>query len=120
MRINWLRITAVLVMGNAHAEPRDDAAWIEAARARYSIPGVSIAIVQRDRPVQFYAAGFCNVERAIPCTENHRFAIGSVTKSITGLLAATLAAEKVVDLDAPAVRYWSALKLPDDNNDEVG
>ena len=51
MRINWLCMTAVLVMGTAHAEPRDDAAWIETARARYNIPGVSIAIVQFDKPV---------------------------------------------------------------------
>ena len=119
MRISLLCLTVTLAIGTAHAEPRDDAAWIETARARYNIPGVSIAIVQRDKPVQFYAAGFCNVERAIPCTENHRFAIGSVTKSITGLLAATLAAEKVVDLDAPAVRYWSALKLPDDRANKI-
>ncbi len=119
MRISLLFIAMTIAIGTAYADPHDDAAWIEAARARYNIPGVAIAIAQRDRPVQFHAAGFCNVERAIPCTENHRFAIGSVTKSVTGLLAATLAAENVVDLDAPAVRYWPLLRLPDDRADKI-
>ncbi|MEO8384947.1 MAG: serine hydrolase domain-containing protein [Betaproteobacteria bacterium] len=119
MRINWFCITAVLVIGTAHAAPRDDGAWLEAARARYNIPGLSIAIVQRDKPVQFYSVGLCNVKRAIPCTENLRFAIGSVTKPITGLLSATLAAEHVVDLDTPAIRYWSALKLLDDRASQI-
>lgn len=119
MRISLLFIAITLAIGAAYADAHGDAAWIEAARARYNIPGVSIAIVQRDRPVQFHAAGFCNVERAIPCTENHRFSLGSVTKSVTGLLAATLAAENVVDLDAPAIRYWPLLKLPDDRADKI-
>lgn len=117
MRINWLWLT--LVLGNAHAEQRDDSAWIEAARARYNIPGISIAIVQRDKPVQFYAAGFCNVERAIPCTEHHRLPIGSITKSITGLLAVTFVAERVIDLDSPAISYWPLLKLPDDRTTKI-
>lgn len=119
MRIIWICVWLALAIGTSRAEVGDDAAWIEAARAKYNIPGVSIAIVQREKPVRFYSAGLCNVERAIPCTEEHRLPIGSVTKSITGLLAATLAAEQRIDLDVPAIRYWPQLKLPDDRAREI-
>ncbi len=114
MRIHWIVALLALAARVSHAAVGEDAAWIEAARAKYAIPGVAIAIVQRDQPTRFHSAGLCDVERAVPCSEQHRFPIGSVTKSITGLIAATLAAENRVDLDAPAIRYWPQLKLADD------
>ena len=119
MRIIGIGALLLLTIGTSHAEVGDDAAWIEAARAKYNIPGVSIAIVQRDQPTRFYSAGLCNVERAIPCTAQHRLPLGSVTKSITGLLAATLASEQRIDLDIPAIRYWPQIKLPDDRASQI-
>lgn len=114
MRFTWIPALLVLAVRVSHAEVVADTAWIEAARAKYDIPGVAIAVVERDKPVQFHAAGLCDVERAVRCTEHQRFPIGSVTKSITGLIAAVLASESKVDLDVPAVRYWPQLRLSDD------
>lgn len=119
MRINWIVALLALAARVSHAAVGEEAAWIEAARARYAIPGVAIAIVQRDQATRFHSAGLCDVERAIPCSEQHRFPIGSVTKSITGLLAATLASANRVDLDAPASRYWPRLRLADDRAREL-
>ena len=112
-------ILLVFVVEVPALESSGNAAWIDAARSKYNIPGVSVAIVEKGKPVQFYSSGFCNLELAIACNENHRLPIGSVTKSITGLLAATLEAEKRIDFDSPVVRYWPQLRLPDKRTDEI-
>ncbi len=119
MRFTWIFALLAFAVRVSHAEVGADAAWIEAARAKYAIPGLAIAIVERDKPVRFHAAGLCDVERVIRCSEQHRFPIGSVTKSITGLIAAVLASGSQIDLDVPATRYWPSLRLSDDRAREL-
>ena len=119
MRFSVSILLLTCIIGEALAEEGGDAAWIEATRAKYEIPGVAIAIVQLDKPTVFHASGLCNVELRIPCSEEQRLPIGSVTKAVTGLLVNSLAAGKRIDLDLPIVRYWPELRLPDDRTSQI-
>ena len=55
----------------------------EAMRAQ-GTPGLSIAITDRNRTLRVITLGFANLETRTAVTPQTRFAIGSITKSMTG------------------------------------
>jgi CubicO group peptidase (beta-lactamase class C family) len=76
---------------------------------RLRAPGVSMVVTQGGRVVLSRTIGVRSVETNDPVTRRTLFRIGSVTKSITGLTAATLVHDGRLDLDAPIGRYASGL-----------
>ena len=86
---------------------------LEAELSRWNVPGAQVAVV-RDGEVLF--AGGVGVRDACTgarVTEATLFDHGSCGKAYTGLLAALLDEEGVLDLDAPVRRYVPELELPD-------
>lgn len=74
-------------------------AYIGAAMGRYRVPGTAVAIV-RGRDVIYQGTfGVRGVDDPQPVTPDTRFAIASLTKSMTGLMMATLADEGALDWD---------------------
>ncbi|HIP56711.1 MAG TPA: class A beta-lactamase-related serine hydrolase, partial [Ignisphaera aggregans] len=69
------------------------------------IPGLSIAIVDRDRVVYARGFGFRDLERGLPSTPETIYGIGSVTKSFTALAIMKLVEEGKLSLDDPVERY---------------
>jgi CubicO group peptidase (beta-lactamase class C family) len=64
--------------------------YIGDALGRYGVPGAAVAVV-RGRDVVYQGSfGVRSMSDAQPVTPNTRFAIGSVAKSMTSMLAATL------------------------------
>lgn len=87
--------------------------WVEQQRQAWNVPGVVVVIARQDSEPILYASGICDIERNIPCTTKSQFQIGSVSKFFTGLLAATLAAEKEIQLDEPLIEAWPEFRLSD-------
>lgn len=86
---------------------------VAAEMERWAVPGVALAIVDRDR-TETHGFGVANVETGLPVTPDTLFRIGSITKTFTATLIVTLAAEGLVDLDAPVTRFLPELPLADD------
>src|SRR5690349_11326863 len=81
----------------------------EAIFRKDPMPALSVAI-HRGNALAFSAAyGEVDLEFGIAAATTHRFRIGSGAKPLTAPLAAILADERVVDLDAGIGRYLPAL-----------
>jgi CubicO group peptidase (beta-lactamase class C family) len=76
--------------------------------AYWHVPGFSAAVVQGDRPVLLGAWGLRDTAKGLPFTVDTTTGIGSCSKSMTSFVAACLADEGILDLDAPLRSY-----LPD-------
>lgn len=87
--------------------------WIDAALERYSIPGAAVAIVRGRDVIYEGAFGIRGVADPTPVTSSTRFALASVTKSMTSLMAATLVDEGRLSWDAPVVDLLPSFELAD-------
>jgi CubicO group peptidase (beta-lactamase class C family) len=81
------------------------AASAPAAMAYQGTPGLSIAITDRTHTIRILSFGYANVDAKAPVRDETRFAIGSITKSMTALALLQLHDAGKVDLDAPVTRY---------------
>lgn len=73
-----------------------------------STPGASIAVIKNGKTVWSEGFGVANIESNSPVSPETKFGIGSISKSLTMVLALRLAEEGLLDLDAPIEKY-----LPD-------
>src|SRR5262249_33481141 len=87
---------------------------IEAAIARYHIPGVAVGVLHNGRE---YARGYgvTNVDYPQPVDGDTLFRICSITKTLTGTTAMCLVEQGRLDLDAPVRTYLPALRLADES-----
>lgn len=88
--------------------PRSAPASIEELQAhigevlrREGVPGVGLALVDRDGVQWAGGVGVADVEKGTPVTADTVFRVASITKSIVGLGVARLAAQQRIDLQAP-------------------
>lgn len=79
----------------------------------WNVPGVSVAVVEKNKVIMATGFGHKDYENKKPVTENTQFAIGSCTKAFTALLVGYAIKEKGIDLDAPVNTYFPALKFSD-------
>jgi CubicO group peptidase (beta-lactamase class C family) len=91
---------------------QDFEADVEAAMQTFRIPGAAVALVQGNEIVFNRGFGVRDLERGKPVTPRTRFRIGSITKSLTALLLATLVDEGVFGWDDRVVGLWSAFQAP--------
>ena len=105
----WRRGRRQLVSGPDRAALT---ALVEAAMAKHVIPGVAIGVVDAEGPRTF-CFGITNVDHPLPVDPDTVFEIASITKTMTATVAARLAAEGKLDLDAPVRRYLTDLRTLD-------
>ncbi len=86
-------------------------AYAPEAMTEQGTPGLAVAITDRTHTLAVITLGYANVEGQRPVTPETRFAIGSITKSMTSLSLLELRDEHRVDLDATVQRYlpWFAI-----------
>ena len=84
---------------------------LDAIRSRLGIPGVSVTIVFRDGTEWTGTSGLADVAGGVEVTPESAFALASVSKTYTAALVLALAADGLVDLDAPAVSYLEGAAL---------
>lgn len=120
-RLRWLLTTIVAGLVTlappARAQTADagHAEAIEQARSALQelvresgVPAVQAAVAVDGRIVWSEAFGFADIELQAPATTRTKFRIASISKSLTGTLAAKLAATGRLDLDAPVQQYVGA------------
>lgn len=86
-------------------------AYIEDARKRFHVPGVSIGVVQNG--VIVYTGGFGTTETdgGQPVTLDTLFMIGSTTKSMTTMMMGTLVDEGILDWNRPVTDILPSFAL---------
>lgn len=82
---------------------------ITAEMARTLTPGVQVAVAHNGRIIYAKAYGVADNETSRPLTNASLLRVGSVTKMVTGAIAAELAEQGKLDLRAPISRYVPSL-----------
>lgn len=88
---------------------------VAAAMAKDQIPGMAVAVIRDGKVIWSEAFGVASVELRAPATPETLFRLGSVSKLLTGTLAARLAQAGLIDLDRPIRSYlpeWSERHHP--------
>ena len=91
------------------------AEYVESRLAADGIAGAAVAVVQADDQLWVQGFGQRDVEAGLPVTPDTLFHIGSITKSMTALLAASLVEEGLIDWDGPVVSVYPDFALADAN-----
>lgn len=96
------------------------AARLDSLAAEAGIPGASAAFILPDGAFAAFAWGLADSASGAPMTTGTRIICGSIGKTWLGATAAGLAADGVIDLDAPLSRYLGAKpwfsRLPNAND----
>ena len=92
----------------------DFAVYIQNAQEEGGIPGISLAVVNRDGPVLVQGYGLRDVAKGLPVDGDTLFHIGSTHKSMTALLVATLVDEGALGWDTPVIEIDPDFALADD------
>jgi CubicO group peptidase (beta-lactamase class C family) len=105
-----LQVPVAPAAAQATAPTMDDAiaaiaAYAPKAMAYQGTPGLSVAITARDKTLRTITLGYANVDAKTPVTPQTRFAVGSITKSMTSLALMQLHDAGRLALDAPVKRY---------------
>ncbi len=80
-------------------------AFAPVAMERQGTPGLSVAITTASGTIDVITLGYANVDAKAPVTPSTRFAVGSITKSMTALALLQLYDAGRFRLDAPVKRY---------------
>src|SRR5919107_4270550 len=70
-----------------------------------AIPGIALAITDREDLLATRGYGYANLAASTPVTPETWFQHGSIGKSFSAIVALQLVEEGVLDLQAPVTRY---------------
>ena len=85
---------------------------VEAAMATHVVPGVAVGVVDADG-ARAWGFGVTNVDHPLAVDADTVFEIASITKTMTATVAARLAADGRLELDAPVRRYLPEFRVAD-------
>jgi CubicO group peptidase (beta-lactamase class C family) len=88
-------------------------AYVRDAMQRASVPGVEVAVVQNGKVVYMNTFGVKELGKPDPVTPDTLMMIGSVTKSMTTLMMATLVDDGKLSWDTPAVQLYPSFAVAD-------
>lgn len=80
----------------------------------WDAPGVTIAVVEKNKVIYTGGFGYRDYEKKLPVTENTLFAIGSCTKAFTASILGILEKEGKISLDKPVRDYLPELVFKND------
>lgn len=101
-------------------QPFGDTTWkqldtmVECVMAASDVPGISLAVTDRDGLLTTRMYGHANVDAREPVREATAFEAGSIGKSFTAIAYMQLEAEGKVDLQAPITRYLPWFEVQSD------
>jgi CubicO group peptidase (beta-lactamase class C family) len=91
---------------------------LEAKRAEYGIPGVSLVIVKDGEIIYMKGLGYKDFEKKIPVTADTQFGIGSATKAFTALTVLMAEDEGKLTLDDSPKKYLPYFHMYDPDTDK--
>src|SRR6266700_1293912 len=100
--------------------PRMQAAWkrldefVRREMREQKIPGVSLALTDRQRLLHVATYGYDSLDARLPLTPDHLLEIGSITKSFTSIALLQLRDKGRFDPQAPVTQYlpWFKVQTP--------
>src|SRR5713101_7434714 len=78
-----------------------------------SVPGISVAVVQKGQPVWSAGFGMSDLEDFSPATSSTLYRLGSISKPITAVAILQLFERGKLDLDAPVQKYCPSFPQKD-------
>jgi CubicO group peptidase (beta-lactamase class C family) len=119
-RIIWVFILFIFI-GSALANfpPRPNISakeldpFIESAMHDWKLPGLAVAIVQKETIIFIRTYGVKQLGKPFPIDKHTLFAIGSTTKALTAAAVGMLVDEKKLGWDDPVTKYLPWFQLPD-------
>ncbi len=90
---------------------------VEERRQALGIPGLSLAIVKDDKIIYMKGLGYKDFEKKVAVTPDTLFAIGSVTKSFTGMSVVMSQDDGKLSLEDSPKKYLSYFKMRDPDTD---
>lgn len=90
-----------LPLGVVTVDIEDLTAEIRQILEEHGIPGVTIALVSRDRTIWAGGVGVADVAAGVDVTGDHLFRVGSISKSFTSLAVLRAVEAGLLDLDTP-------------------
>ena len=87
--------------------------YVEHTMKKNDVPGLSMVLVHGDQIVYASAMGVKDLETKEPMTTDTLMGIGSTTKSMTAVMAATLVDEGIIDWDTPVTEVLPTFSLSD-------
>jgi len=100
------------------AQDRIDA-YVSERMAAWSIPGISLAIVEDGQVTLTRGYGLADRDQSRPMTPQTPVAVGSTTKPITATAIMQLVEAGAVELDAPVTRYLPWFNLDDPRSAQI-
>jgi CubicO group peptidase (beta-lactamase class C family) len=82
----------------------DQLAWLGDFLKRRGLPGMAVAVTNREGEYEFLAKGWAELRKR-PIEEDTLFELGSIGKTFTAVIALQLADEGLLSLDAPVTDY---------------
>ncbi len=86
--------------------------YIEMSLQTANIPGMAVALTDREKLLRISTHGYSEVAAQIPVTQDSLFEIGSISKSFTSVVLMQLREQGMLDLHDPVSRYlpWFDVK----------
>jgi len=82
----------------------DQLAWLGDFLKRRGLPGMAVAVTNREGECEFLAKGWAELRKR-PIEEDTLFELGSIGKTFTAVITLQLADEGLLSLDAPVTDY---------------
>jgi CubicO group peptidase (beta-lactamase class C family) len=120
MPILILAAQIAAVVGSTTPAAERFAAFADSARQALRMPGLAVVALHDTTVILARGFGLANIARNTPVTPETPFNIASVTKAISGTLAARLVQDGVLDLDRPMRRYQNFTEFCDNARQDGG
>lgn len=103
-------VAAAAFAASPSAHPDIDAA-IDAAIARYDLPGIAVGVIENGEVVHVRTVGVLVADEPAPVTRRTLFKVASNTKSMTTTLLARLVDRGALHWDDPVVRHLPRFRM---------
>lgn len=104
-----LPMLSTAASGMAHTPNPAVDTFVQGMMKDVEIPGLSLAVMENGRLIYTKAYGYANLEKATPATPEHRYQIGSISKSFAAVAVMLLVEEGKINLDARISTYLGAV-----------
>lgn len=113
MRRKWIGVLLLAGVCAAAQTPPDIDATVHRSLREFRVPGAAVGILRDGKVAHLKGYGLRDVKRRLPVTPDTLFATGSISKSFTALLAASLVDEGKLEWDRPVREYLPWFRLHD-------
>lgn len=112
-RITFIALAVILFVVAIAVLPKDKGAdEIDRTVQKYAPMGASIAIIEQGQIKEIRNYGYANKKEKKPVTDDTKFKIASISKTVTSYAVMQLVEAGKLDLDAPVNQYLTRWQIP--------